>query len=101
MARKGYPPEFRRRVVDLIEGGRRVSEVAIELEVNEQTIYTWRRQARIDAGPEAGVTTVEFAQLTAAKRRIRELETKLAIHRRATDLLKEKTGPKGRTRRSK
>ncbi len=28
MARRGYPPEFRRRVVDLVEGGRKVSEVA-------------------------------------------------------------------------
>ncbi len=50
MARRGYPPEFRRRVVDRVEGGRKVSEVAAELEVSEQTIYTWRRQARIDAG---------------------------------------------------
>ena len=54
MARRGYPPEFRRRVVDLVEGSRKVSEVAAELEVSEQTIYTWRRQARIDAGLEAG-----------------------------------------------
>jgi len=36
MARRGYPPEFRRRVVDLVEGGRKVSEVAAELEVSEQ-----------------------------------------------------------------
>jgi len=101
MARRGYPPEFRRRVIDLVEGGRKVAEVAVELEVSEQTIHSWRRQARIDAGLEAGVTTSELAELTAAKRRIRELETELAIHRRATDLLKEKTDPKGRTRRSK
>ncbi len=101
MARRGYPPEFRRRVVELVKGGRKVSEVAVELEVSEQTIYTWRRQARIDAGLEAGVTTSEQAELAAAKLRIRELETELAIHRRATELLKEKTGPKGRTRRSK
>ena len=100
MARRGYPPEFRRRVIDLVEGGRKVAEVAIEFEVSEQTIYTWRRQARIDAGLEAGVTTSELAELTAAKRRIRDLATELAIHRRATDLLKENTGPKGRTRRS-
>jgi hypothetical protein len=25
MARRGYPPEFRRRVVELIEGGRKVA----------------------------------------------------------------------------
>jgi transposase-like protein len=101
MARKGYPPEFRQRVVALVEGGRKVSEVAAELEVSEQTIYTWRRQARMDAGLEAGVTSAEHAELQVAKRRIRELETELAIHRRATELLKEKSDPKGRTRRSK
>ena len=98
MARRGYPPEFRRRVVDRVEGGRKVSEVAAELEVSEQTIYSWRRQARIDNGLEAGVTTPEQAELAAAKRRIRELEAELAIHRRATELLKGKSSPKGRTR---
>ncbi len=101
MARRGYPPEFRRRVVDLVEGGRKVPEIAAEFEVSEQTIYTWRRQARIDAGLEVGVTTAEQAELAVAKRRIRELETELAIHRRATELLKEKSDPKGRSRRSK
>lgn len=55
MARRGYPPEFRHRVVDLVEGGCKVSEVAAELQISEQTIYTWRRQARIDAGVEAAV----------------------------------------------
>ncbi len=101
MARRGYPPEFRRRVVELVEGGRKVSDVAAEFEVSEQTIYTWRRQARIDAGLEAGVTTSEQAELAAAKRRIRELEAELAIHRRATELLREKSDPKGPSRRSK
>ena len=100
MARRGYPPELRRRVVELVEGGRKVAEVATDLEISEQTVYTWRRQARIDAGLEAGLSTSEQAELAAAKRRIRELETELAIHRRATKLLKEKTDPKGRTRRS-
>ena len=31
MARNGYPVEFRQRVVDLVESGRRVAEVAAEL----------------------------------------------------------------------
>lgn len=101
MARRGYPAEFRQRVVALVEGGRKLSEVAAELGLSEQTIYTWRRQARIDAGLEAGITTGERAELEAAKRRIRELETELAIHRRATELLKEKADPEGRTRRSR
>jgi transposase-like protein len=100
MARRGYPAEFRKRVLGLVGAGRRVAEVAAELEISQQTIYAWRRQARIDAGLEAGLSTAEQAELKTARRRIRELETELAIHRRATELLKEKTSPKGRTRRS-
>ena len=63
MARRGYAPEFRRRIVELVEGGRKVSEIATDFEVSEQTIYTWRQQARIDAGLEAGVSTSEQAEL--------------------------------------
>ena len=100
MARKGYPPEFRRRVVELVEGGRKVAEVAAGLGVSEQSIYTWRRQARIDAGVEAGLTSAEKAELAAARRRIRELETEVAIHRRATELLKGETSPKDGSQRS-
>lgn len=100
MARKGYPPEFRRRVVELVEGGRKVAEVAADLGVSEQSIYTWRRQARIDAGVEAGLTSAEKAELAAARRRIRELETEVAVHRRATELLKGETSPKDGSQRS-
>jgi transposase len=78
MARKGYAPEFRARVVALIDSGQSVAEVAAQFELSEQTIYTWRRQARIDAGLEPGLSTVEQAELAAAKRRIRELEVELA-----------------------
>ena len=51
MARRGYPPEFRQRVVELVEGGRKVSEVAAEFQVSEQTIYTWRPQGLPDSSP--------------------------------------------------
>jgi len=87
-------------VVELVEGGRKVAEVAADLGVSEQSIYTWRRQARIDAGVEAGLTSAEKAELAAARRRIRELETEVAIHRRATELLKGETSPKDGSQRS-
>jgi transposase-like protein len=48
MGRRGYPPEFRRKVVDLVEAGRSVADVARDLGISEQSIYTWRRQDRID-----------------------------------------------------
>ena len=56
-----YPPEFRRKVLDLVAAGRSVASIAADLGVSDQTIYTWRRQARIDAGLEAGLTTPERA----------------------------------------
>ena len=64
MGRRGYPPEFRRKVLDLIEAGRSVADVAHDLEISEQSIYTWRRQDRIDRGLLAGLTNAEKAELT-------------------------------------
>ena len=101
MGRRGYPPEFRRRVLDLVEGGRPVADVARDLGISAQSIYVWRRQDRIDKGLEPGSTTHERAELTAAKRRINELETQLAIAMKAVEQLKEHTDPKGGSRRSR
>ena len=92
--RRGYPAEFRRRVIDLLGTGRQVADVARDLGVSEQAIYGWRRQERIDRGLEAGVSTPERAELAAAKRRIREREAELAVHRRAAELLQETRHPK-------
>jgi len=101
MARRGYPAEFRRRALDLVAAGRKVRDVSRDLGISEQTIYTWRRQARIDDGEEPGLTSEERAELLAARRRIRELESELAIHRRATDLLRGSSDPKAAGRRSR
>lgn len=100
MGRRGYPAEFRRKVLDLVASGRAVAEVATVLGLSEQTIYTWRRQDRIDRGVEPGLTSAERAELTAAKRRISELETELAAHRRASELLGKVVPPKGGSRPS-
>ncbi len=84
-----YPPEFRRRVLDLVAAGRSVASVAADLGVSDQTIYTWRKQELIDTGQEPGLTTVEAAELVAARRRIRALETELVVTQRANELLKQ------------
>ena len=94
MGRHGYPTELRRRALDLIASGRKVCDVARDLGISDQTVYTWRRQDRIDQGIEAGVTTDESTKLKAARKKIAALETELAIHRRSTDLLKEHHDPK-------
>ena len=73
MGRRGYPPEFRRRVLDLLAAGRRVTDLARDLGVSNQTIYIWRRQEEVDRGLVAGLTSAERDELGAAKRRIRVL----------------------------
>ena len=97
-----YPSEFRRRVLDLIAPGRSVASVSGDLGVSDQTIYTWRRQELVDTGVEAGLTTIEASELRTAKRKIKDLETELAVTRRANELLKEQVvSPKGGSRRSR
>ncbi|MBV8135834.1 MAG: transposase [Deltaproteobacteria bacterium] len=87
--------------LELITSGRRVADVARDLGISDQTVYSWRPQERIDQGIEVGLTSVERAELLAARRRIRELETELAIHRKAAELLKANTSPKGGSRPSR
>ncbi|WP_139274167.1 transposase [Saccharopolyspora flava] len=102
MGRRGYPPEFRRKVLDVIDAGRKVADVAHDLGISDQTFYAWRRQDRNDRGLESGLTSAEKAELTAAKKRIAELEAELAVYRRATELLKkEVVPPKPATPRSR
>lgn len=95
---KGYPPEFRRRVLELVKAGRPVTEVAADLGVSSQAIYNWRRQAEIDAGLRPGVSSSDNAELVAARRRIAQLESELAVARRAAELLREAVPPKGASR---
>jgi transposase-like protein len=56
LGRRGYPLEFRRKSLDLLEEGRSVTQVAHDLDISEQPIYTWRRQDRIDKGLLPGLT---------------------------------------------
>lgn len=93
---KPYPSEFRRKVLDLLAAGRSVASIVSDLGVSGQTIYNWRRQERIDTGRAPGLSSSERAELGAARRRISELETELAVTRRANELLKvQVVSPKG------
>jgi transposase len=65
MGRRGYPAEFRQRVLDLVAAGRGVEDVARDLGISDQTIYSWRHQDRIDQS-----TVPVFPGLTAAQRAV-------------------------------
>ena len=101
MPRKGYPAEFRRKVLDLVEAERSVRDVARDLGISEQTIYVWRKQDLIDKGQLPGATMTEQAELLAARQRIRELETELAVTKRAVELVRGAVPPKDGSRPSR
>lgn len=101
MGRRGYPPEFRRKVLDLLESGRSVAEVARDLQISDQSIYSWRRQDQVDRGLVPGLTSGEKGELIAARKRITDLETELKTTRHAMELVREVVPPKGGSKPSR
>ena len=85
---RSYPAEFRRKVLDLIEAGRPVAEIADQLGVTGQTIYNWRNQDLVDRGLRPGVSTAESVELAAARKRIREPSTSTYAHSNKQMLLR-------------
>ena len=48
--RPPYPPEFRRRLVELVQAGRSPEELSREFEPSARSIRNWVRQSDLDAG---------------------------------------------------
>jgi putative transposase len=91
-----YDPEFRRRVVELVRAGRPVRVIATELGLAEATVYRWKAQDLIDRGLKPGTSTSEQGELAAARQRIKELETELALVKQAAKLFEEGVRPKAK-----
>ncbi|MFF5992661.1 transposase [Prauserella flavalba] len=94
---KAYPPEFRGRAVAVVRAGKPVREAARELGISESCLHTWVKQDRIDRGERAGLSSTEHAELAAAMRRIRQLETELEVLREASEIYELKGDPQGRS----
>lgn len=86
---RSYAVQFRAMVVEQVRAGRKVADVAAGVGVSEATVYRWVYQDQIDRGERVGVSTVENAELRAARRRIVELEAELATVKRASELFAE------------
>lgn len=79
-----YPPEFRRRIIDLVRSGRSVNSVAAEFQVARQSIMNWIKQEDLDSGRrDDGLTTDERKELTQLRKRVRELEEEKTILKKA------------------
>jgi transposase-like protein len=65
---KPYPPEFRRRALDLIASGCTVREVAASLGIAASCLHRWKSLDLIDRGLKAGPTTAESGALGRTRR---------------------------------
>ena len=74
-AKKVYPAEFQRRMVELVRAGRSPESLAREFEPAANTIRKWATQADVDEGLRAeGLTTAERRELRELRRKIKQLE---------------------------
>lgn len=94
-----YPTEVRRQVIDLARSGTRVAQLAETFKISDASIYNWLKQEKIDRGEIAGESTEQALELAAAKRKIKQLETDLAVSRKVNEIfLDQDLAPKASTR---
>ena len=95
-----YPPELRRRLVEMVRAGRSPAELAEQFEPSEQCIRNWVKQADRDAGKrEDGLTTAGKEELGRLRREVRTLREERAILAKAAAWFARETGkiPSGST----
>jgi transposase len=88
-----YPPEFRRRMVELVRAGRVPEALARDFEPTAQSIRNWVAQSDRDEGRRAdGLTTDERAELTRLHRENRRLTEEREILAKAAAWFAQETG---------
>jgi transposase len=95
-----YPPEYRRRIVELARAGRSVAALAREFEPSVNTIRNWVRQADGDEGHRGdGLTTEERSEIRRLRRQVKQLELEREILKKAAAWFARETDsiPSGRS----
>ena len=91
--RKGYAPEYRRRMVELVRAGRSPEKLAEEFEPSANSIRNWVQQADRDEGRRNdGLTTEEREELRRLKRELRQVKLERDILAKATAWFARETG---------
>ena len=83
-AHRAYPPEYRRRLVELVRAGRTPESLSRQYEVSAPSIRNWVRQADLDEGRRTdGLTTEEREELNRLRRENRTLREEREILKKA------------------
>lgn len=92
-SRRPYPPEYRERMIELVQTGRSPESLAREFEPSAQCIRNWVRQADRDAGRRHdGLTTDERTELQRLRRENATLREEREILKKAAAWFARETG---------
>ena len=92
-SRRSFTVEFKRDAVGLvIDEGRTVVDVARSLGIGEGTLGNWVRQARIDSGERAGLTTSERTEIVELRKENARLRMERDLLKRATAFWVKESG---------
>ena len=92
---KAFPEEFRRDVVAVARKREAtLTQIAKDFGISEACLHRWLKQADVQDGVRAGVTTAEAGELRDARKRIRVLEQENEILRRAAAFFARESLPK-------
>jgi len=81
---KPYPPELKKRLVELVRAGRNPEELAEKFEPTAQAIRNWVQQADLDDGRrQDGLTTEEREELRRLRRENKVLREEREILKKA------------------
>jgi len=87
-----YPEEFRREAVELVRlSGKPLVQVAKDLGVSDMTLRNWLKQADVDAGKRAGLTSDEREELRELRREVRTLRMEREILKKAAAFFAKET----------
>ena len=90
--RSPYPPEFRRRLIELARSGQTPEALAGKFEPSSQTIRNWLKQADLDEGRRTdGLTTEEREELVRLRRENRTLREEREILKKAAAWFAQET----------
>jgi len=90
-----YSDEIRRRAIDeVIERGRKVTDVATEFGIGSpETLRNWVKQARVDRGIEPGPTSEELAEIKRLRKEVADQQRTIEILKAATTYFREGSRP--------